>query len=169
MKQEIKMRKTTILAIAASGLAVTPAMAMQGFSTCHAPQTTVISISGFDTRTAKMTDRVTRPDAMEYCHREPDALESGDADEHFINMNACADRIMRTEGTTVTTAWANCEKATLTVQYSPVPESVYYSGKGSIHVDHYKFPVIASCGGDNMAAIAAFKQMCPSYTGKVEK
>jgi hypothetical protein len=83
------MRKT-LLAIAAAAVLVpgimatmTPAMAMQGFSTCHAPQTTVTSISGFDTRTAKMTDKVTRPDAMEYCHREPDASESGDARRAF--------------------------------------------------------------------------------------
>src|SRR4029077_7025672 len=39
-EKETKMRRS-IFAIAAAGMAVTPAMAMQGFSTCHAPQTTV--------------------------------------------------------------------------------------------------------------------------------
>ena len=63
----------------------------------------------------------------------------------------------------VVTVWANCEKATLAVEYSPVSSSTAYAGRGSKHVDHYKFPVVPMCGGDNAAAVAAFKTLCPSY------
>lgn len=66
------------------------------------------------------------------------------------------------------TTVADCEKGTLAVEYSPVPASTYYAGPGNKHVDHYKFPVFPSCGDDNMAAIAAFKTLCPGYQGKIE-
>ncbi len=154
------MRKT-LLAIAAAAVQASPAMAMQGFSTCDSINTTVTSISGFDTRTAKMVAGHTRSDMLEFCHRDPrgawDEAEEGGMGDRFININVCANVFMRNlKGATVTT-WANCEKATLTVQYSP-----------PLHVTRYKFPVIPSCDGDNKAAIAAFQTLCPSYQRNLE-
>jgi len=153
--------RTATLALVAS-LAINPATALEGLSTCHAAGTTVTSISGFDTRTAKMTSVMTLPDAMEACHRTEQL--NGAA------LRACADKLMRDGDAEIgeVTVWANCEKATLTVEYSPVPSSAYYTGPGSRHVDHYKFPVFPSCGDDNAAAVAAFKTLCPSYEGKIE-
>ncbi len=152
---------STAIALGVS-LEVTPATALEGFSTCHAAGTTVTSISGFDTRTAKMTSMMTLPDAMEACHRNEQL--NGAA------LTACADKLMRDGDAEigVVAVWANCEKGTLTVEYSPVPSSTYYAGPGSKHVDHYKFPVFPSCGDDNAAAVAAFKTLCPSYEGKIE-
>jgi hypothetical protein len=145
-----------------SALASNPAIALEGFSTCHAAGTTVTSISGFDTRAAKMTSVMTLPDAMEACHRNNDL--NGAA------LAACADNLMRNGDAEIgeVTVWANCEKATLTVEYFPVHASTYYRGPGSKHVERYKFPVIPSCANDNSAAIAAFKNLCPSYEGKLE-
>jgi hypothetical protein len=139
-----------------------PAIALEGFSTCHAAGTTVTSISGFDTSTAKMVSVVTLPDAIEACQRNEQL--------HGAALTACADKIMKEGDSHIgeVVVWANCTKGTLAVQYSPVPESSYYKGPGSTHVDRYKFPVFPSCGGDNAAAVAAFKTLCPSYEGKIE-
>jgi hypothetical protein len=141
---------------------INPATALQGLSTCHAAGTTVTSISGFDTRNAKMTSVMTLPDALEVCYRTYDLK--------VVTLEACADNLMRNGDAEIgeVTVWANCEKATLTVEYCPVLASTYYRGPGSKHVDRYKFPVIPSCADDNSAAIAAFKTLCPSYGGKVE-
>jgi hypothetical protein len=54
-------------------------------------------------------------------------------------------------------------------QEFPVPASTYYTGPGHKHVNHYKFPVVPLCADDNLAAIAAFKTLCPSYEGNLEK
>ena len=154
--------KRTFIMITLGGFLITPATALDGFSTCHAAGTTVTSISGFDTRAAKMTSEMTLPDAMEACHRNNHL--NGTA------LTACAARLMRDGDSSkgpVTTV-ADCEKGTLTSEYSPVPASTYYAGPGSRHVDHYKLPLPLTCGGDNMAAIAAFKTLCPSYEGKIE-
>ena len=152
--------KVVFIAITVAALIpIGAARALEGFSTCHAAGTTVTSISGFDTRNAKMTSVVTLPDALEACQRNEQL--SGTA------LRACAERTLR-EDTGEVVVWANCVKGTLAVQYSPVPGSVYYKGPGSLHVDRYKFPVPPSCGGDNLAAIAAFKRLCPSYDGKLK-
>jgi len=107
------MRTSIMIAIGAS--LITPAAALEGFSTCHAAGTTVTSISGFDTRAAKMISEMTLPDAMEACHRNNDL--NGTA------LTACAARLMRDGDSNrgpVTTV-ADCEKGTLAVEYSPVP------------------------------------------------
>lgn len=150
------------ITITLGGSLIAPATALDGFSTCHAAGTTVTGISGFDTSAARMTSEMTLPDALEACHRNNKL--NGTA------LTACAARLMRDGNSNkgpVTTV-ADCEKGTLAVEYSPVPASTYYTGPGSKHVDHYKFPVFPSCGGDNAAAIAAFKTLCPSYEGKIE-
>jgi len=154
--------KRILIAVILGASLVTPATTLEGFSTCHAAGTTVTSISGFDTRAAKMTSEMTLPDAMEACHRNNGL--NGAA------LTACADRLMRDGDSNkgpVTTV-ADCEKGTLATEYSPVPASTYYAGPGRKHVDHYKFPVFPSCGGDNAAAVAAFKTLCPAYEGKIE-
>ena len=155
------MKRASIM-ITLSALLITPAAALDGFSTCHAAGTTVTSISGFDTSAARMTSEMTLPDAMEACHRN-NGLNG-------VALSACATRLLR-EGDLnkgpVTTV-ADCEKGTLAVEYSPVPASTYYAGPGRKHVDHYQFPVFPSCGGDNAAAVAAFKTLCPSYDGKIK-
>ena len=107
-----------------------------------------------------MASVMTFPDALEACHRTEQL--NGAA------LKACADKLMRDAAIGVVTVWANCEKATLAVEYLPVPASTYYAGRGNKHVDHYKFPVFPSCAGDNAAAVAAFKTLCPSYEGKIE-
>ena len=155
------MKRTSVV-IALGVSLITRAAALEGFSTCHAAGTTVTSISGFDTRAAKMTSEMTLPDAMEACHRNKEL--NGAA------LAACAGRLMRDGDANkgpVTTV-ADCDKGTLAVEYSPVPASTYYAGPGRKHVDHYKFPVFPSCGGDNAAAVAAFKTLCPAYEGKIE-
>jgi hypothetical protein len=122
----------------------------------------VTSISGFDTHAAKMISEITLPDAMVACHRNNDL--NGTA------LTECAARFMRdgdSNSGPVTTV-ANCDIGTLAVEYSPVPTSTYYTGPGTKHVDHYKFPVVAACGNDNAAAIAAFKVLCPAFKGKIE-
>jgi hypothetical protein len=85
-------------------------------------------------------------------------------------LAACADKFMKEGDSQIgeVIVWANCTKGTLTEQFSPVPQSTYYKGPGSIHVDRWKFPVFPSCGGDNAAAVAAFRTLCPSYEGKIE-
>jgi hypothetical protein len=99
---------------------------------------------------------------MEACHRTEQLTGAA--------LNACADKLMRNGDAEkgVVDVWANCENGTLSVEYSPVPSSTYYAGPGSKHINHYKFPVVSSCGDDNAAAIAAFKALCPSYEGKIE-
>jgi hypothetical protein len=122
----------------------------------------VTSISGFDTHTAKMTSEMTLPDAMEACHRNNNL--NGTA------LTTCAARLMRNGDSNkgAITTVANCKKGTLSVEYSPVPASTYYTGQGSTHIDRYNFPVSPSCGNDNAAAVAAFKTLCPAYEGKIE-
>jgi len=151
-----------ILSALAASLAINPATALQGFSTCHAAGTTVTSISDFDTRTAKMTSVMTLPDAMEACHRNNDLS--------VVTLEECADNLMRNGDAEIgeVTVWANCEKATLAVEYFPVRVSTFYTGPGRKHVTRYKFPVFPSCGNDDSAAIDAFKTLCPSYEGKLE-
>lgn len=160
--ERTKQMKRILIAIILGASLINPAVALEGFSTCHAAGTTVTSISGFDTRAAKMTSEMTLPDAMEACHRNNDL--NGPA------LTACAARLMRDGDSNKgsVTSVADCEKGTLTVEYSPVPASTYYAGPGSKHVAHYRFPVSPSCGDDSMAAIAAFKTLCPGYEGKIE-
>jgi hypothetical protein len=148
--------------IAISAFLITPATALEGFSTCHAAGTTVTSISGFDTRAAKMISEVTLPDAMDICHRNNDL--NGTA------LMECAARYMQDGDSHIgpVTTVADCEMGTLAVEYSPVTTSTYYRGPGSKHVDRYKFPIIPMCGNDNVAAIAAFKILCPAFKGKIE-
>jgi hypothetical protein len=144
-----------LAAVAALSTAAGPVNALQGWSTCHAAGTTATSISGFDTRTAKMVSAMTLPDAMEACDRNEQLKGAA--------LTACAEKTMKEENLGEVIVWANCAKGTLAVQYSPIPQSVYYKRPGSIHVDRYKFPVFPSCGGDNQAAVTAFHQLCPSY------
>jgi hypothetical protein len=148
--------RTATLALVAS-LAINPATALQGWSDCHGAGTTVTSISGFDTRTAKMVSEMTLPDAMELCHRD---RSRADGSPKGVSEAECASNIMR-EGVNQITVWANCEKATLTMEYSSDP--------GNKHVTHFKFPVFSDCGSDGEPAIAAFKTLCPSYEGNLEK
>jgi hypothetical protein len=150
--------KTQLITVAALAMVAIPAHALQGLTTCHAAGTTATSISGFDTRTAKMTSAYTRPDAMEYCNREI-------TEQHDLGVAACADRFMRDNSGVVITVWANCAKGTLTSEVGGRP------GTDAVHgwTQRYKFPIVPMCGDDNMAAIAAFNQLCPSYGGKVEK
>jgi hypothetical protein len=93
--------KTQLITVAALAMVAIPAHALQGLTTCHAAGTTATSISGFDTRTAKMTSAYTRPDAMEYCNREI-------TEQHGLGVAACADRFMRDNSGVVITVWANC-------------------------------------------------------------
>jgi len=138
------------------------ARALDGFSTCHAAGTTATSVSGIDTSNAKMVSVMTYAGAMEACRRNEEV--SGAA------LKACADKLMKDGDSQIgdIIVWANCKKGTLTEQYSPVRESSYYTGPGSIHVTKWKFPVTPMCADDNDAAIAVFHTLCPSYEGKVE-
>ena len=79
-------------------------------------------------------------------------------------LTACADRLMRMETQTKgqSRLWRIARRARWRPEYSPVPTSTYYAGPGRKHVDHYKFPVLPSCGGDNAAAVAAFKTLFSS-------
>jgi hypothetical protein len=160
--ERIKKMPRFLIAVTFSASLITPAAALDGFSTCHAAGTTVTSISGFDTRAAKMISEMMLADAMKACHRN--SALNGSA------LTACAANLTR-DGDSykgpVTTV-ADCEKGTLEVEYSPVPASTYDTGPGSKHIDHYKFPVSPICGDDDLAAISAFKTLCPAYSGKIE-
>jgi hypothetical protein len=142
----------TMLLIAISVVRVTAAHAMQGWTTCHAAGTTVTSISGRDTNTAKMISIMTLPDAIEACQRNEDLKGAA--------LRKCADKAMRGGDYStgpVVTVWANCETGTLTA------ESTHMSAI------HFKFPIAGSCAGYGEAAIEAFKTLCPSYKGKIEE
>ena len=148
------------IVIAASlTLVANPALALKGFSTCHAAGTTVTSISGFDTPAARMTSVTTFHDALEACHRDQGLKGAA--------LKACADKLMRANSGPVTVR-TNCGNGTLTVEYSPIPGSVYYRSPGSRHVETYTLPLDPTCGGDNLAAINSFKTLCPSYEGRIE-
>ena len=145
------MIKGILAALGLCGLAASPANALQGYSSCHGAGSTVTSVSGFDTSTAKMTSEVTLPDAMEYCHRYEQL--NGAA------LTKCAhDNLRDPHLRVVITVWANCKKATLTVEDSSAPSQV----------DHYHFPMESGCGNGGTPAIDAFKTLCPNYQGKIE-
>jgi hypothetical protein len=85
-----------------------PVNALQGFSTCHAAGTTAISISGFDTRNAKMVSVMTLPDAMEACDREQQLKGAA--------LTTCAEKTLKEENLGEVIVWANCAKGTLAVR-----------------------------------------------------
>jgi hypothetical protein len=153
------MRK--LITIAAMAMLATPSVhALEGFSTCHAAGTTATSVSGIDTRTAKMVSVMTHADAVEACHRNE---QRGSA------LKACADKLMKNGDTQIGEAivWARQELLPCNIPrcVSPliIPASEAFTSQNG------SFPVTPMCADDNDAAIAAFHTLCPSYKGRVEK
>jgi hypothetical protein len=156
-KGVVNMTRLFVIGLAlAASLTINPATALQGWTDCHGAGTTVTSISGFDTRRAKMVSEMTLPDATQLCHRD---RSRADGSPKGVSEAECASNIMR-DGVNQITVWGNCEKATLTMEYLPA--------SGSKHVTHFKFPVFPDCGSDGAPAITAFKTLCPSYEWKLE-
>jgi hypothetical protein len=131
--------------------------------TCRGPKATVTAISGIDTRTARMTARHTRADAIDYCTYE---LSLGrERTPPVGQVSACAARFMRERKNVVQEAQADCRAGTLTTIARGLPTSVFPQATWRAS---YKFPISPTCGGDNAQAVAVFRILCPSYRGKIE-
>ena len=107
-----------------------------------------------------MVSAITLPDAIEASHRNESLQDEA--------RRRCAQKTLAEQGTSAIKIYANCRSGTIAVEYQPVSASSVYNSPGQTHTDRYKFPVEPSCGGDNMAAIAAFRTLCPSYDQKLE-
>jgi hypothetical protein len=125
------------------------ANAMQGFSTCHGPGTTVTTIDGLGTSRARMLAIETLPDALEACHRNERLTGA--------SLTACALKEMRANYKNETVA--DCEKGTL---------SNASTISGQRNTEYFRFPLREIyCANDGQAAINAFRTLCPDYEGKL--
>jgi hypothetical protein len=124
------------------------AQAGSGWSTCHAAGTTQISLTGRNSTHAVLVSKMTSADAEEYCNR---AGLHGET--RYKTLRSCVVGIMRNEGGEIRTI-ANCKIGTISVS----------TGSWS---NSYAMPLVEMCGNDNMAAIIAFKKLCPSYRGQL--
>ena len=131
------------------------AVALEFPSTCRGATAVVSSISGLNSRGATLTAKHARGDAVSYC-----------ADQPAGTTDACVAKFMRDRRDTTYFAKADCKAATLTsiARGLPRPEFPKSTWKASYH-----FPIPATCGGDNMQAIAIFKILCPAYQGATEE
>lgn len=121
--------------------------------TCRGPSAVVTSFSGTDSRFAVIIAKLSEVDATLFCKGEYSVGRS---------MNACVSNMIKV----TYKAQANCFTGNLTTTASGLSKPDYPK---SVWQLSYKFPISASCGGDNNQAIAIFKMLCPSYQGQIEE
>jgi len=120
----MSVAKSTILVLGGLGFGAFPVTALQFPETCVTPPATVTSITGIDTRDARMEARYTLPDIVQACHqgyvdqadRPPDEcikLHRGLVNSPPLHANAdCVAGIVTVEGLrTVLPAHADCASA----------------------------------------------------------
>ena len=136
--------KTIALAFVAS-LAIGPVNALQFPGTCITPPATVTRITGIDTRNAGMEARYTLPDIIKACHQ-------GYVDQADAPPNVCIDRHRDLLQAPPLHATADCVAGIVTVE-----------GQRTV------LPAHRDCASGGFRAIDAFKTLCPSYGGAVER
>lgn len=139
------LTKIAILAMGAVGISPLPAIALQFPETCVTPPATVISITGIDTRDARMEARYTLPDIIQACHQ-------GYVDQSLRPPDECIKVHRGLVNSPPLHATADCVAGVVTVE-----------GLRTV------LPAHADCASGGFRAIAAFKTLCPSYGGKVER
>jgi hypothetical protein len=138
--------KTTILAIWWT-LSTLPVIALQFPETCITPPATVTKITGINTRNAKMEGRYTLPDIIWGCHQ---AYVDQGAWRH--RPEDCIRRYHSLVDSPPLHASANCVVGVVTVEGLRTT-----------------LPAHADCASGGIRAIAAFKTLCPSYDGEIER
>ena len=114
---------------------------------CVRPPATVIDITGVNTTHARARARFTEPDIVKACH------------EGYVNQKSDWSPQDCISQTTVEvlgheiSADADCSHGTLRLGSLPL----------------FKMPVHADCASGGILAVPAFKMLCPSYRGRVEK
>lgn len=137
--------KTTIFAVGGAVLSTLPANALQFPETCITPPASVTSITGIDTRNAKMEGRYTLPDIIQACHQ-------GYVSQGTLSPNACIKQFRSLTRSPPLHATADCVAGMVTVEG-----------------ERTRLPAHADCASGGIRAIAAFKTLCPSYGGQVER
>jgi hypothetical protein len=140
----MNLSRIAILTIGAS-LATNPANALTFPETCISPPATVTSITGIDTRHAHMKASYTLPDIIQACHQ-------GYVDQAGAPPNVCVARHRNLLQAPPLHATADCVAGIVTVE-----------GERTV------LPAHRDCASGGFRAIAAFKTLCPSYRGAVER
>jgi hypothetical protein len=141
------MKASRPVALALGALVIgclNPASALEFPGTCITPTATVTSITGIDTRDAKMEAHNMRADVIAACHQ-------GYVDQSSAPPNVCIARHKGLVNSPPLHASADCVAGVITVEGL------------SAHT-----PMHADCASGGQRAIAAFKTLCPSYGGQVE-
>ena len=121
------------------------AFALQFPESCITPPATVTRITGIDTRNAHMEARYTLPDIVQACHQ-------GYVDQANRSPRECIELHRALINSPPLHATANCVAGVVTVE-----------GVQTI------LPAIPDCAGGGLRAIAAFKTLCPGYSGEIER
>jgi hypothetical protein len=136
----------TALVLAAGVLVISPAVALQFPETsCVTPEATVTSITGIDTRDARMVGRYTLPDIQEGCYQG--WVDQGGS----VPPAHCVEVHLNLLHAPPLHASADCIAGTLT-----------FEGR------RFRMPVSNNCASGGIYAIKAFKTLCPNYGGKIE-
>lgn len=137
------MVRTATLVLAGS-LTVTPATALQSPETCITPLATVTSITGINTRNARMEAVYTLPDIIQACHQSY-------VDQAGAPPDPCIARHKDLLQAPPLHASADCVAGTVTVE-----------GERMV------LPVYPACANGGIRAVATFKTLCPNYRGRIE-
>lgn len=144
------MRRQFLFAIVLTGAfiglpqSVQPSFALEFPGTCITPSATVTTITGINTRNARMEGRYTLPDIVQACHQ-------GYVDQANAPPDVCIDRHRNLTNSAPLFASADCVSGLVTVENLRT-----------------KLPAHKDCASGGIRAIIAFKALCPSYGGEIE-
>lgn len=122
-----------------------PAMALQFPGTCVSPPATVTKITGVNTQNATMEARYTLPDIIQACHE-------GYVDQGALPPDECIRKHRGLLESPPLHASADCVAGVVTVEGFRT-----------------KLPAYPSCATGGIRAIEAFRSLCPSYSGEIER
>ena len=137
--------KVALTALGALTVSTRLAVALEFPSTCITPPATVTSITGIDTRNARMEARYTLPDIIQACH-------AGYVDQEAGSTADCIKRHRRDIYGSPLHARADCVAGVVNVEGLET-----------------KLPAHADCASGGIRAMAAFKTLCPAYAGEIER